>query len=182
MRATLKKRPPFMTPKRWLFILAASLITFLVWFGLYFLDIQKPQWTLERNMRQAAIQSGDIAQVGELYKHVWEGITWIAQGENEEGQGRYVFLSGEGLPLYTVDADAVATDEEVRVRFEEENKDENDADIIRVQPGVFRESPVWEVYYSMARDGVRRYYYQFYSFDLEADLIETYALPAKTGS
>jgi uncharacterized protein YpmB len=182
MRAALKKRPPFMTLKRWLLIAAACLITFLVWFGLYLRDIQKPQWTLERNMRQAAIQTGDISQVGELYMHVWETKTWIAEGEDDDGGGHYVFLSTGGEPLFTVDADDVMKEENVLARFEEENANESDANIIRVQPGLFRDLPVWEVYYSITRDGMRRYYYQFYSFDRDADLIETYKLPTKTGS
>ncbi|MCR2802971.1 hypothetical protein [Paenibacillus soyae] len=170
-----------MTPKRWLIIAAAALITLLVWFGLYFHDIQKPQWTLERNMSQAAIQTGDISEVDELFMHVWESKTWIAEGEDENGRRSYVFLTGEGEPLFTVEAEDVMTEEDVRARFEAENANEPEIDMIRLQPGLLRESPVWEVYYSLIRDGVRRYYYQFYSFDRDADLIETYKLPAKTG-
>ncbi|MEK3881410.1 hypothetical protein [Paenibacillus sp. PL2-23] len=181
MRAIEKKRPPFMTPKRWILLISASAVTFLVWFGLYLHDIQSPLWGLERSMRQAALQTGELSEVDKLHKHVWEASSWIAEGRDGAGAVRYVYLTGEGEPLYTIDADDVLSEEELLAQFREANRSAAGLEVVRVQPGLFRDSPAWEVYYSSQDGDRRRYYYQFYTFDREGDLIESFTLPTGTG-
>lgn len=181
MRAVEKKRPPFMTPKRWLLLAIAALVTFGVWFGLYFREIQLPKWSEDRKAREAALNTGELTKVSELYKHVWETTTWIAEGEDEAGASRYVFITEEGEPLFIIEAEDTLEPDAVINKFKAANPDMKRADIIRVSPGLFQDAPVWEVYYRNKSDGVNRYYYQFYTFDRNVDLIETYKLPAKTG-
>lgn len=181
MRAVEKKRPPLMTPKRWLLLSIACLVTFGVWFGLYFREIHLPKWTEGREMREAVLDTGELVEVTELYKHVWEKTIWIAEGEDDAGAERYVFMSVEGEPLYVVNAEDTLEPDAVKNKFRAVNPDARQAQIIRVSPGMFQDAPVWEVYYSSDSDGTGRNYYQFYSFDHDVKLIETYKLPAKTG-
>lgn len=181
MRAVEKKRPPLMTPKRWLLLAIAAIVTFFVWFGLYFREIQLPKWSEDREMREAALETGELAEIRELYKHVWEKTTWIAEGVDEDGENRYLFVTEEGEPIFAVDEEDTLGQDEVEDKFRAVNSDAQKARIIRISPGLFRDAPVWEVYYSSKSDGMNRYYYQFYTFDRNLELIETYKLPAKTG-
>ncbi|RIX53529.1 hypothetical protein D3P08_08800 [Paenibacillus nanensis] len=90
-------------------------------------------------------------------------------------------MTEEGEPLFIIEAEDTLEPDAVKNKFEAANPDMKRADIIRVSPGLFQDAPVWEVYYRNKSDGVNRYYYQFYTFDRNVELIETYKLPAKTG-
>lgn len=181
MRAVEKKRPPLMTPRRWLLLAIAVIVTFLVWFGLYFREIQLPKWSEEREMRETALNTGELAEISKLYRHVWEKTTWIAEGEDEDGENRYLFMTEEGEPIFVVDDEDTLEQDAIEDKFRAVNSDDQKAQIIRISPGMFQDAPVWEVYYSSKTNGVNRYYYQFYTFDRNAELIETYKLPTKTG-
>ncbi|REK77212.1 hypothetical protein [Paenibacillus paeoniae] len=167
-----------MTPKRWLFGIIACIIAFGVWFGFYFREVQTPKWSEEAAMRDAVMATGEIAVLEKLYKHVWEATTWIAQGSTEEESELYVFLNDEGALLHRIKADEVLSEDQFRTKWLNEH---SGASMIRVTPGLFREQPVWEVYYKEPEGNKERYKYQFYSFNLQATLIETYTLPTKTG-
>ncbi|MFD0586945.1 hypothetical protein ACFQZE_02930 [Paenibacillus sp. GCM10027627] len=178
MRAVEKKRPPFMTPKRWIWLSVAIFVTLAVWFGLYFRDIQSPRWSEFETARQNALDSGELASIEEMYKHVWEKTTWIAEGSSEDGNLAYLFQDEEKKVLAVVDGQSVASKEALEAKFK---ADHPDAELLRISPGMFREAPVWEVYYRFPDNGNRRHAYNFYTFDAKADLLETYKLTTKTG-
>ncbi|WP_147384495.1 hypothetical protein [Paenibacillus sp. 1011MAR3C5] len=169
-----------MTPKRWLLAVLACLIALGVWFGFYFRDVQMPKWSEESSMREAVMATGEMDVIDKLYKHVWEATTWVARGsaEAESESELYVFLNEESALLHRIAADQVLPEEQLRIRWLNEHAGST---IIRVSPGLFREQPVWEVYYKEPEGDKERFKYQFYSFDQQATLIETYTLPTKTG-
>ncbi|MFF2887551.1 hypothetical protein [Paenibacillus sp. NPDC057967] len=167
-----------MTPKRWLFAIIACLIALGVWFGFYFRDVQMPKWSEESSMREAVFATGEMANIEKLYKHVWEATTWVAYGTTETESELFVFLNEEGALQHRVMADQVLPEDQFRTKW---LNDHASASIIRVTPGLFREQPVWEVYYKEPEGSKERFKYQFYSFDQQATLIETYTLPTKTG-
>jgi len=167
-----------MTKKRWLLAIIACLVALGVWFGFYFRDVQTPKWSEESAVREAVFATGEIATIDKLYKHVWEATTWAVLGAAEDESQLYVFLNEEGNLLHRITYDQVIPEEQLRTKWQ---NDHAGATIIRVMPGVFREQPVWEVYYKEPEGAKERFKYQFYSFDQQATLIETYTLPTKTG-
>ncbi|WP_144023682.1 DUF5590 domain-containing protein [Paenibacillus sp. FSL H8-0548] len=163
-----------MTMQRWLFAVVASLILIFTGVFVYFRDIQQPQWLEAKEAKQQATQFADLASVEKVYRHIWNKESWIVQGSNQQDEEIYVWLSEDQSPVSSLAAEGV-TKEQISDEFK---KKKQDADIIRIQPGLFDDVRVWEVYY---RDGDSsiHYYYDFYKFDNGA-FIDSYKLPAKT--
>lgn len=122
--------------------------------------------------------TGEMAVIDDLYKHVWEATTWVAHGWNEEETELYIFLNEENNMLHRITADQVMPQDQFRTKWQSEH---DGSSIIRVMPGIMRDQPVWEVYYKEPENGKERFKYQFYTFDLQPQVLETYTLPTKTG-
>lgn len=177
MRAIERKRPPLMSPRRWLLLGIAAVVAMGVWVGLYFRDIQSPYWSEMGDAEQIALATGKLTSIEQMYKHTWEDTTWIAKGLNEAMAEIYLFHRQEEL-LFAINSTDVVSIEKLRSVFKNENPDTK---IISASPGIFRGSPVWELFFSRSVNGKKRYFYHFYSFDLQGTFIESYQLPAKTG-
>ncbi|MDF2835257.1 MAG: hypothetical protein K0Q63_897 [Paenibacillus sp.] len=162
-----------MTPVKWLWIVLAAVVTCLIWLGLYYRDIQIPHWEAEGGARDKIIASGELDTVERIHKHVWDDTVWIGFGASGENETKYVFLKSDETTI-SVDASNVLPDDELKAKF---RASKPDAKLIRLQPGMFLGSPAWEAYYESSLDGVSYQYYDFYSFDDEGKLLETYLLP-----
>ncbi|MDQ6418189.1 hypothetical protein RB620_01945 [Paenibacillus sp. LHD-117] len=165
-----------MTPVKWLWIAIAAIVTFLIWFGLYYRDIQIPHWSAEGGAKERIVQTGELAKVERIYKHIWDETTWVGYGVNSNEEQAYVYLRSDESTLTVKAADAIAEDE-LKSRF---RSDKPDAELIRIAPGLFRSSPAWEIYYELSVSGERHHYYDFYSFDQEGKLLDSYRLPSKS--
>lgn len=174
MRALDKKKRAFMTPSKWVWIVLAAAVTLLIWFGLYYRDIQMPHWAAEDNARDRLIATGELEMVEQVHKHVWDDTVWIGYGTDGEDENKYVFLKSDETTV-SVDASDVIPDEEMKAKF---HANRPESKLIRLQPGMFSGAPAWEAYYESAVDGVLYHHYDFYSFDAEGKLLETYLLPA----
>ncbi len=163
-----------MTPAKWLWIAVAAVITFLIWLGLYYRDIQIPHWDAEGEARAKFIASGELETVERIHKHVWDDTVWVGFGAGEGDAAKFVFLKSDQTTV-SVDASKVLPDDELKAKFRASRPD---AKLIRLQPGMFAGAPAWEVYYESTVDGKSYQYYDFYSFDDEGKLLETYLLPA----
>lgn len=177
MRAVQKKRPRFMTPKRWFLVAAACIVTLGVWFGFYLRDVMSPRWSEEAQARSIALQHGTMTEIDLMRKHVWEEVTWVAEGRNAENEAVYLFIKENGDPE-TVAASSVMPEQELLDRFRSANAD---AEVIRITPGRFRGGPAWEIYYSEPSERGTTYFYSFYRFDESGALLDTYRLPSTTG-
>lgn len=167
-----------MTPKRWFLFVVACLVMLIIGSALYFRTIKMPIWLEETKALEAAMDAGNLTSVHAINKHVWESVTWIAEGLNEMGASVYVFQNEKGETLHTIQTNEVLAVDEIMKGFKAGNAG---AKVIRISPGRFRNSPAWEIDYSISQDGVKRFYIQFLSFDRLATPIETYKLPLKTG-
>ncbi|GBG11988.1 hypothetical protein B1748_05875 [Paenibacillus sp. MY03] len=174
MRATERKRRPFMTPAKWIWMVSAALLTFLIWLGLYYRDIQLPHWSAEAEAKQRIVATGEISNVERLNKHIWDETVWVGFGAGEQDDYHYVFLRSDETTL-TVDASDVLGEDELKAQFRSSKPGTN---IVRVQAGLFRGAPAWEIYYSAASDGGVQYFYDFYTFDKDGKLIDSYRLPS----
>ena len=174
MRAITRKRQPFMTLKRWLFLIIACLLLLATLFFIYFREIQMPQWSAIEEAKQQAVEAADLAAVKTVYHHVWGKESWIVEGMNQEDEEVFVWLTKDKLPMLVKAAEGIS-EQALKDSFKNEKPD---AHIKRIQPGLLDDKPVWEVYYD---DGQKpqHFRYDFYRFD-NGSLIETYKLPAKT--
>lgn len=177
MRAIQRKRPPFMTRKRWILISIAVIVSLGVWFGFYFREVMSPRWSELNQAREAALESGLIADVEQLNKHVWEEVTWVAEGKNELDQEIYLFMLADGQ-IETYDKSRVVSEQELRERFKQEKPE---TEVISISPGRMRGGPAWEIYYTETSDKGVSHYYRFYRFDETAELLDTFRLPTTTG-
>jgi uncharacterized protein YpmB len=174
MRAIARKRRPFMTLKRWLFVIIAALLLIFTIIFIYLRNIQQPLWQEIKEMKQQAIEYADLASVEKVYHHIWNKESWIVLGSNQQDEGIYVWLTEEQSPESTLVTEGAA-EQQIRDEFKQKKPD---AEIKRIQPGLLDDVRIWEVYYS-AGDSSIHYYYDFYRFDNGA-FINSYKLPLKT--
>lgn len=175
MRAIERKRPPLMTARRWLFIVIAALITFAVWFGLYFREIQMPRWSQISSVQAMAVESGQLASVQNVNKHIWDQPSWVVEGVNSDEEEVYLFLT-DSETLFTIKKEDSISPEALRTAF---LKEKPNASIRHIKPGLFYGKPIWEINYTLG-NGDKHYYYEFYTFE-QGTWLDMYRLPAKTG-
>lgn len=174
MRATARKRPPFMTLQRWIFLFVAALLLLITIVFIYFLDIQNPQRAAIEEAERQAIEAAGLTQVEHVYHQVWDKESWIVEGTDKDDEKVFVWLADESNPEI-VKASSGISMQEMKTSFKGEHPNAN---IIRIQPGLLDNQRVWEVYYSSG-DETNHYKYDFYSFDNGA-LINSYTLPNRT--
>lgn len=158
-------------------ITIAAIVAFGVWFGFYFRDVMNPRWTELNQARETALESGLIADVVELEKHVWEEVTWVAEGKDQLDQEIYLFMLANG-EIETFDKSKIFSEQDLLERFQREKPE---SDVIRISPGRLRGGPAWEIYYTEPSGKGVSHFYSFYRFDESAELLDTFRLPTTTG-
>ncbi|MGM0880425.1 MAG: DUF5590 domain-containing protein [Bacillota bacterium] len=169
-----KKRPPFMTLQRWLFVSIAALLLFITVFFIYYRDIQMPQWSAISDAKAKAVDAANLVEVENIYKHVWNTESWIVEGIDDEDNEVFVWITEDTQPKIIKAFDSVSS-RSINDSFKAAKPD---AVVKRIQPGLLDGQPVWEIYYSIGQ-GPARYFYEFYTFD-SGTFISVYRLPAKT--
>jgi uncharacterized protein YpmB len=174
MRATARKRPPFMTLQRWLFIIIACLLLLLTVGFIYFRDIQDSQWAAIKAAKKQAIEAAGLTEIDKVYHHTWNKEAWIIEGINKENENVFVWLTEEKLPE-VIKASEGISEQNLKNTFK--GKQPN-AVVKRIQPGLLDDQRVWEIYYSDGENPAL-YHYDFYRFDNGA-FIDSYKLPSRT--
>jgi uncharacterized protein YpmB len=175
MRVVARKRPPFMTLKRWIILITVCLVLLITAFFLYFREIQSPQWTAIKDAKEQAAKAADLTSVETVYHHIWNKESWIITGVNQADEEVFVWLTEDKLPEIVKASEGIS-EQTLKNTFKNEKPD---AQIKRIQPGLLDDKKVWEVYYANGQKP-QHFLYDFYSFDT-GTLIKTYTLPAKTG-
>lgn len=176
MRASTKRRQPFLSWKKSLLLLLAFVITVGVWIIFYLRDINQPRKHEEAVVMEWSINQ-QLKKIDDVYKHIWDETTWIVQGANQDDEQVYLFERDQAL-LLEVQASDVLSKDQMKSEFKQSNPD---AEILRMKPGIYKNKPVWEVYYKQNDQNGEHAHYDFYSFDLQGNLLESYIIPAKTG-
>lgn len=174
MRAIERKRPPFMTPQRWIFLAVAFVLLLVTLLFIFYRNVQSPIWSEERAARQDAIEIGQLQEVQEMYKHVWDTVSWIVRGVDENGTDLFVWMPEDSEPFVSLASEAFGMDS-LRSQL---LASKPGAEIKHIRPALFDGSQSWEIFYTY-NDGSLHYYYDFYDF-ISGKLITTYKLPAKT--
>jgi len=174
MRVIEKKRPPFMTGQRWAMVVVAFILLLCTLLFMFYRTIQEPVWSEEREARQQAVAEAGLQEISEIYKHVWDTVSWVVKGIDENGSEVYVWMAQDNEP-YVSDALDAFSPEKLRSQLIAAKPN---AKIMHIRPGIYSGSQCWEVFYKYT-DTSEHYYYDFYTFD-SGELIVTYKLPAKT--
>ncbi|MCA0754372.1 DUF5590 domain-containing protein [Paenibacillus sp. N4] len=174
MRVITRKRPAFMTPHRWIFVITATILLLGTAFGVYFREIQMPEWTAESEAERRAVDEAGLAVADRVYHHIWHQESWIVEGIDKTDNDVFVWIT-EGKPPKVIAEDDGVSLRQLKNTFLVEQPD---AKLKRIQPGLFDGGPVWEIFYSIG-EKPERYYYDFYTFD-SGTFIDRYRLPSKT--
>ncbi|WP_308639178.1 cell wall elongation regulator TseB-like domain-containing protein [Paenibacillus silvisoli] len=173
MRANRRKRPPVMTPGRWIALSSVVIIVILVLLNWYYRSVQSPVWLEESAAESEAKDRGSLSSVDSSYHYVWDDPVWVVKGKDQNGDTTYVWLKqNESI---TLRADQGVTKAVMKERF---LADKPDASISHMKLGLFGGEPVWEVYYSRKQAGETNSYYEFYRFR-DGSFLITYKLPAR---
>lgn len=177
MRAVERKRKPVMSVQRWLIAGAAVVICIVAAILIYYRTIQLPVWADETKAAAAAAESSGVTEIDQIYKHVWDSEAWIVEGKNEADEALYVWVDAEGKTIASRKASESAAKDRIVSVFRQSHPD---ASVIRVEPGLLKSEPVWEVYYSTGASPAK-YHYSFYSFD-DGTFVDEYHLTGETAS
>ncbi|MBD3918838.1 DUF5590 domain-containing protein [Paenibacillus sp. PR3] len=173
MRATRKKRAPFMNPKRWTALSLVLLLAIIAGLGMWYNTIFKGIWSAEAKAEQQAIEAASLTEVNSVEKYVWDESVWVVEGKAADGQDLYVWLRDNGTE--TVPAANAVNEQQIRDSL---LQNKPDASIKHVRPGIVDGQRVWEVFYSRSESGEQKYEYAFYNFE-NGTFINTLKLPAK---
>ncbi|RAP76347.1 DUF5590 domain-containing protein [Paenibacillus montanisoli] len=173
MRANRRKRPPFMTPGRWIALSSAVIIVMLILLNWYYRSVQLPVWQEEAEVEAEAKDRASLSSVDSSYHYVWDDPVWVVKGKDNNGETTYVWLKeNESI---TLRADEGIAKADMKAQF---LSGKPDASIFHMKIGLLGGEPVWEVFYSRKQAGVTNFYYEFYRFRNGTFLI-TYKLPAR---
>jgi uncharacterized protein YpmB len=163
-----------MTPGRWAVIILLSIGLVLVLLNLYFQWARSDYVREEREAIRRAKAEAGLVKIDSSVKFVWDEVVWIVRGEREDGAGLYVWTFADRVE--TMDEGEAFDPGRLR---EEVLREHPGALIIRIRPGFAEGRRIWEVWYSVEEDGVKRHLYAFYDF-ADGSPIETYRLPARS--
>ncbi|GMK42458.1 hypothetical protein PCCS19_55180 [Paenibacillus sp. CCS19] len=173
MRATRKKRAPFMNPKRWTALSLVLLLAVIAGLGMWYNTIFKGIWSAEAQAKQQAIEAAALSEVDSTEKYVWDETVWVVEGKTADGQELYVWLRDNGTE--TIPASNAVSKQQIRNSLLQTKPD---ADIKHIKPGIVEGQYVWEAFYSRSEGGQQKYEYDFYNFE-NGTFIKTLKLPAK---
>ncbi len=175
MRATTRKRKPFMTLKRWLVLITVCLLLLITVSFIYFRNVQSPQWSAIKAAKEQATEAAKLTEIDKVSHHIWQKDSWIVEGINDQNEAVFVWVTEGQLPVI-IKASEGMSEKSIKDAF---TSNKPQAEVKRIQPGLFDDKPIWEIYYN---DGEKpqHYRYDFYRFD-DGAFIDSYTLPAKTG-
>lgn len=173
MRATRKKRAPFMNPKRWTALSLVLLLAVIAGLGMWYNTIFKDIWSDESKAKQLAIEAAALTEIDSVEKYVWDEAVWVVEGKTADEQPLYVWLRDSGAVL--MPADDAVNKQQIRNSL---LQNKPDANIKHIRPGVVEGQYVWEVFYSRNVSGQQKYEYDFYNFE-NGTFMYTLKLPAK---
>jgi|SRR5690625_1826955 len=157
--------------KKWtMLIILGCLILFglMIW---YYILIQSPKWQERKEMQQIMLSQSNLTEIDQYYKFVTEHVYYVATGFDEREVPIFVALSEEGT-IETFHPENGMHETDIVMQHEQQYPE---AEIIRVQPGIWRGYWVWEIFSRQQEKAGRRASYHYYEM-ATGELLETYRL------
>jgi len=173
MRAIEKKRPPFMTRKKWILFSVFILLSIIVLLTLFYRNIQLSMWDEQAQIKSTAMQQETIKSVESLRKYTWDSSYWIISSTDHNDQQQYVAFQENEL-LAAINRNNIVSEQEMLEKIAQLT---NQKDTVSVQAGYAWNMFVWEVHYLSDKDN--RYKYAFYEMS-SGNFIDEYTLPNRT--
>ena len=171
MRVIEKKRPPLMSPKRWLIvtiIVVTAIIISCVW---YYRTIQQPFWQEKDAAYSKVMEQSEMTSIDSIHKYVWDETSWIASGTTDADESITVVIREEAAPIIVNTETLIGYDD----MMELVTHNSDDVIVKRLQLGFMEGQLVWEVYLKRTD----RFYYSFYHAN-DGQFIDEYQLLNKT--
>lgn len=159
--------------KKWVLIAATALVIAvggLLWF---YQQIRGDYEELHREARQRALNDTSLVHIEKTELFAGANVYTILFGTNEEGQPLIVWVSAE--ELHEELAENGVSAEQVRAIAEQRN---GPLRSVRLTPGKWRDTYVWELFYTRLQDGEEYYFYDYYRFS-DGQWQDTYRLKAR---
>ncbi|MCM3783973.1 DUF5590 domain-containing protein [Neobacillus mesonae] len=168
--------------RKWIFISVAAFL--LVIFGLYqfYAYVMKDTWAEEEAAVAIATEEADLVSITKTQKSVWtaDSIYWTVEGLNQQNEPIMVWVqygmdkkptNGENS-VHSEKIEEGISEEEMRSQISSEL---SGIEIISLQPGVYEDTYVWQLFYK--EDD--RHYYRFYRFSDGTEVGDGFQLPVK---
>ncbi|WP_274651606.1 DUF5590 domain-containing protein [Paenibacillus humicola] len=172
MRANRRKQPPFMTPRKWVWLGILVFVAVLILLNQFYRYVQGPVWKAERQAEEQAMKAADLKEADKAYKFVWDDTVWVVDGTNQNGEDVYVWLRPQGEPV-TMKVNDGLSKADMKRQFLQAKPD---AKIKHMKIGMVGGMPVWEFYYTRKQASETDTYYDFYRF-ADGGFVVTYRLP-----
>ncbi|RXZ80220.1 hypothetical protein EBB07_19900 [Paenibacillaceae bacterium] len=161
-----------MTPGRWVLLGATVILLIFLMLNLYYRSVQSSVWTEQKQVRAQALEVANLTKISQIDKHIWDETSWVVQGIDDQERELFVWVTAKSAQVVPASDGVSETTVHDNVA-----KQEPDARIIRILPGLLEDERVWEVFYSKD-EPVRKYYYAFYRFE-DGSFIVSYDMPSK---
>ncbi|MBB6674092.1 cell wall elongation regulator TseB-like domain-containing protein [Cohnella nanjingensis] len=170
---TKQRRTPFLSPVRWVLLVASFLLFVAVCLAIYVRNADSAYRNASHAAMATAKREAGLTSIDEVDKHVWEEIVWVVHGKDQAGVSWFVWERESG-GVVKEQASAGVGRKEIENRFETGHPGKP---IVRLLPGWFANQPAWELRYvddaELEREAI-----DFYAFK-DGALLGTYDLPGK---
>jgi uncharacterized protein YpmB len=157
-------------------LLAAVVLAAILIFGLsqFYQTIQASTWAEKRNAVNTAYQKTILINATKVDTFVGDQIYDIVYGQDAIGQQVIAWIGD--TEIHTEYAADGYKEKDLRSHFAAK---EPTASLLRIMPGKFKETFVWEIFYKKKdAGGKQNYYYDYVNFK-DGSLIDTYNLGPK---
>ncbi|MFD1138719.1 cell wall elongation regulator TseB-like domain-containing protein [Paenibacillus urinalis] len=168
--------------RKWILISIVAFILVLLGIYIFYEYVMKDTWVEEEAAIAIAKEKEELVTVTKTQKSVWseDAIYWTIEGVNADNEPIMVWVQYGTDKKPKTDEKSVHSEKIEEGTSEEEMRSKISSqlpgiEIVRLQPAVYDETYVWQLFYK-END---RYYYRFYRFSDGTELEEGFQLPVK---
>ncbi|MEK4249829.1 hypothetical protein [Paenibacillus sp. FSL W7-1287] len=176
MRAIEKKRPPFMTRRKWTVLTLFLILLIIVGIIFFYRYIHKGIWQETSEMREV-IEQASLYNLDEQYvlnKYIWEDRYWILLAQSNVSEEMIYSAWSTQEQLAELPYEEAMTKEEMLAHVEASKPY---AQNIKLQPGYMYGQLVWEIKYKdTATEHLKIAFYRM----TDGNFIDEYTIPKET--
>jgi uncharacterized protein YpmB len=169
-RSESRRRLPDLTRRRWVAAAVMFVVVVVACLVLYLRAMNAGYRAEETVGVNVAKTQAGLVEIDQSVFYTWQESMWIVRGKDKDGQAWVVWERKDGLVKMKLSEGF--PEARMRERFA---ADRPAARAVRVLPGWFSGSPVWEIRYDKG-DKSGQQAIDFYSFK-DGSLLKTYELP-----
>lgn len=169
MRATERKRKPFMTGRKWTVLILFIIALIITCIALFYSSIQKEQWQEKRYVVSSLREYFNTDTISYADKYVWDESYWIVKGLNKQ-EIEMIVVWKELNIVYSAPTSELLTKELFVSNLKQSNSQLN---LDHIRPAFVRDELSFEV---QTYNETGHKVISFYSME-NGQLVEQYQLP-----